>query len=391
MTGADRADGLRSHVPAALVGGGVLLFALGVGQYLVFQGVSRLLTPFGLTNHALAFVLGGVVAACGLVVRRTDVSPARYPRIALWCCGCAVALLALNVPMMALIPDLSRGDLVGWGYNVLATGAAAGAIIGLLEARAIERARVAERRTVRAENAEAETQRLEYLNSVLRHEVLNNVNVIDGYAELARERTNSDRVADHLETIQHKSEDMADVITDVRVLIESIQPSEGLDAVNLATVLTGELDDLRTTYDHVEVEAEMPDDVYVVADELLPRVFGNLLTNAVEHNDSPIPRIDVTVERDDEAVTVRVADNGPGIPDEERDRLFERGTGDHGVGLYLVAALVDGYGGRVELTETGPEGSVFAVTLPRADPTSSSDVADAGGDDARHPVPATDD
>jgi signal transduction histidine kinase len=47
-------------------------------------------------------------------------------------------------------------------------------------------------------------------------------------------------------------------------------------------------------------------------------VFENLLTNAVQHNDADLPEITVDIEQDERTTTVSVADNGPGIPDDER-------------------------------------------------------------------------
>ena len=62
----------------------------------------------------------------------------------------------------------------------------------------------------------------------------------------------------------------------------------------------------------------------MVADDLLADVVGNLLTNAVEHGDhEPTIRVDTTVEANQ--VTIRIGDDGPGIPDEKRDAIFERG------------------------------------------------------------------
>lgn len=111
---------------------------------------------------------------------------------------------------------------------------------------------------------------------------------------------------------------------------------------------------------------DVPDDVAVVADHLLTRVFGNLLSNAVLHNDAATPHVDVSVDSTPDVVHVRIADDGQGVPDSERETLFERsGRGDHGLGLYLVRTITARYGGGVELTDTGSDGSVFTVTLPR--------------------------
>lgn len=117
----------------------------------------------------------------------------------------------------------------------------------------------------------------------------------------------------------------------------------------------------------------------MAADDLLPRVFSNLLSNAVEHNDGARPRVDVTVETTPDSVTVLVADDGPGVPRSKLPSLFERtaeGT-SHGLGLYLVRTLAGRYGGRVDLRETGPDGSVFAVELPRADAAAPEATTDA--------------
>ena len=65
-------------------------------------------------------------------------------------------------------------------------------------------------------------------------------------------------------------------------------------------------------------------------------------------------------------------DYGPGVDPAIRDRLFERfattrhGDGGTGLGLAIVRAVAELHGGRAELRETGPRGSVFALSLPRA-------------------------
>jgi len=58
----------------------------------------------------------------------------------------------------------------------------------------------------------------------------------------------------------------------------------------------------------------------VLANEMLASVFRNLLNNAVQHNDTDAPEVTVTCEETDDRIRVRVADNGPGVPDAEKTR-----------------------------------------------------------------------
>lgn len=100
-------------------------------------------------------------------------------------------------------------------------------------------------------------------------------------------------------------------------------------------------------------------------------VFKDILSNAVEHNDTDAPQVTVTVEEHTDSVAVRIADNGPGIPEADRARLVEAGeqgpdSVGHGLGLYLVRTLVDRYDGDISIRANDPRGTVVEITLPRA-------------------------
>ncbi|PSP95216.1 hypothetical protein BRC84_03640 [Halobacteriales archaeon QS_1_68_44] len=110
----------------------------------------------------------------------------------------------------------------------------------------------------------------------------------------------------------------------------------------------------------------------VRADDLLSAVLENLLSNAVDHNDADRPRVAVGAEPDGESVVLRVSDNGPGIPESEREAYFEAGrqheaSVGQGLGLYLVNTLVERYGGTVEITDNEPRGTTIEVELRRVD------------------------
>ncbi len=106
--------------------------------------------------------------------------------------------------------------------------------------------------------------------------------------------------------------------------------------------------------------------------ELLTQLFANLIENAVRHS-PPGTRIDVGLKtRGDRHVAV-VADNGPGIPEDERENVFrrlyrlerERSTPGSGLGLSLVAAIAELHGAAVELADNAP-GLRVEVSFPRS-------------------------
>jgi signal transduction histidine kinase len=137
--------------------------------------------------------------------------------------------------------------------------------------------------------------------------------------------------------------------------------------------MLGEL--LRTDLPQtVEGALNAPDDLPRVRGHLtaLSRAFRNLLGNAVEAlGEGRGGRVEVTLSEADGQVEVAVADNGPGIPDEQRERVWDpdfttkrRGTG---LGLALVRQTVQAHGGTVELRRSDT-GACFVVRLPLAGP-----------------------
>ena len=104
----------------------------------------------------------------------------------------------------------------------------------------------------------------------------------------------------------------------------------------------------------------------------LERIVANLVDNARRY---AVDHVEVSVSRHGRTATLRVADDGPGIPEEERGRIFERfvrldeardrGDGGFGLGLAIVADLCRAYGGTVEISDAGP-GAVFTIRFPVA-------------------------
>ena len=107
----------------------------------------------------------------------------------------------------------------------------------------------------------------------------------------------------------------------------------------------------------------------------LERLVGNLLDNAVRHARE---RVVVTLTPLPAGVELRVADDGPGIPADERERVFERftrlddartaGSGGAGLGLAIARDIAERHGGALRLESAARRGAWFVLTLPVARP-----------------------
>lgn len=262
-------------------------------------------------------------------------------------------------------PRLAFNGLIGGGM-------VNGLLIGGLHVVARERNRAVERdRAVLRER----TEQLEFLNRLLRHDIRNDVSVIKGYAELLAERD-----GEGTEHIIERTEHIVE-LTELASEVTGAMEHEGTEAVDLGALLEEPLRQVRSSFPEatVEVEGSLPRGVRVVGSPILRSAFENLLRNAVQHNDEPEPRVRLSATVEADAVTVRVADDGPGIDESVRSKLFEPGgkardSSGMGLGLYLVETLVTGVGGEVSVADNDPEGTVFEVRLRRASGGTGDDV-----------------
>jgi PAS domain S-box-containing protein len=234
---------------------------------------------------------------------------------------------------------------------------------------------------------ELESQRdnLEMLNRVVRHDIRNDMTVVNGRANLLEAHVEESGQED-LAAIQRATENAIELTKTARDLSETmLSTEEDVEPVGLAHHLEAPIENARSTFEHalITVEDRIPD-VEVPGNELLEAVFRNLIQNAIVHNDKEAPKVHVSTSRREETVTIAIADNGPGIPDEQKEQIFGKGekgldSPGTGIGLYLVETLVEQYGGEVWVEDRGdteaapdswgdeddPEGSVFYVELPR--------------------------
>lgn len=143
---------------------------------------------------------------------------------------------------------------------------------------------------------------------------------------------------------------------------------------DVTTLLHDAVDEARHQADGVTLTVHAEDGLVADGDpDRIAQVLTNLLTNAIRHSPSG-GVIEVLARQDGQALTIEVADHGPGIPPEEVDRVFERfyradsarasGAGGTGLGLSIARWIVDLHGGQLRPQANEPTGCRMVVSLP---------------------------
>ena len=219
---------------------------------------------------------------------------------------------------------------------------------------------------------EEQNERLELLNRIVRHDIRNDMQLVQGMADLLDD-VSDDADQPHLETIRTRTEHVVELTDLMGELMDALvtETDENLEPTTLSFVLDREVREAESSYPDASIRTRgnVPL-VEVVANDMLRSVFRNLLNNAVQHSDRDEPAVEVTADmtRGGHTAIVRIADDGPGVHPERKDVVFGKGekgidSEGTGLGLYLVYTLVDHYGGSVWIEDNEPRGSVFNVRL----------------------------
>jgi two-component system sensor histidine kinase CiaH len=145
------------------------------------------------------------------------------------------------------------------------------------------------------------------------------------------------------------------------------------DELSLSDLVHDVVQQFEHRYHHRRVIATIAEEVDIKGDPLLLKLLvSNLLENANKYSDRGAP-ITCLLEESDGLVTLQVADEGVGIPDDEKEKVFEkfyrvgneqtRTTKGTGLGLYIVKRIAQYHDGDITITDNTPHGSIFTVTF----------------------------
>ena len=231
---------------------------------------------------------------------------------------------------------------------------------------------------------ERQNERLDQFTSVVSHDLRNPLNVAMGRVELARQECDSD----HLAAVETAHARMETLVENLLQLARDGKPVAEPEAVDLSGLVD-------TCWGGVETaDAELRNEAsrWIDGDgNRLQQVFENLFRNSVEHgstgsrteSDDSVEHGSTSnrakpgdsVEHGDDAVTITVgefdhgiyiADDGAGIPADEREAVFEAGysgsAGGTGFGLSIVAEIVEAHGWDIRVTDGADGGARFEIT-----------------------------
>jgi signal transduction histidine kinase len=221
------------------------------------------------------------------------------------------------------------------------------------------------------ERLEERNERLEEFASIVSHDLRNPLNVAEGQLEMAREKHGDD---EHLAAVAESHERMSTLIEDLLTLARQGDSLGDLKPVHLGDLAA----ECWSGVASADATFESDTEAVILADESrLRQLVENLLRNAVEHG-STSPRSQAredAVEHGGAGVTVTlgelpdgfyVADDGPGIPEGDREAVFEGGftTSEEGTGfgLRIVSEIAEAHGWEVALTESAAGGARFEFT-----------------------------
>ncbi|WP_136688693.1 sensor histidine kinase [Halorhabdus amylolytica] len=252
--------------------------------------------------------------------------------------------------------------------------AAKGGLEVLVTAGFIFAISVASRRQHRRTNERLQrrNEELHVLHRVLRHNLRNDLNVIEGHAEYVEATLENDDLADTCGTITRKAEAIVSYIEragQIRRLSES-QSVETFDLARIVPMIADRHDELT---DAVDLTVDVPDVVPVAANHMLSAALEELLTNAMVHANSDTPTVSIRVSTIDAPrgmTLIEIADDGPGIPEDVR-RIIESDERDQlahlsGLGLWFVHWTVTDVGGSLSF-DVDADGTTVRILVPTAD------------------------
>lgn len=201
-------------------------------------------------------------------------------------------------------------------------------------------------------------ERLEQFNSVVSHDLQNPLSVAKGYSQLALDTNDLSRV----ETVLDSIETMEQMINELLTLARQGKAIGETEPVKLLDVIAAAKSNVSISEGEIKTDS-IPSEYTIECDKSrLQELFENLFRNGIDHVGDNVV---ITVTADDD--TIIIGDDGHGIPESEREQIFDHGYTNSddgtGFGLAIVERIVDAHGWDISVSESDAGGAAFVITL----------------------------
>jgi signal transduction histidine kinase len=213
-------------------------------------------------------------------------------------------------------------------------------------------------KNLRIANARKE---IEAYTSLLVHDIKNDLQVAEGSIELTKEQQLSPRTEHFIESTDAALERIGRLVKTLSQRPEWISRSIG-------KLLPTIIEHAEKIHPDLEIHLTMDEDSksLVTTNRFFPLIFENLFRNASQHAGMS-PKVDVEVKESDNLFIAEVSDDGPGLPPEVKNTLFQKGTKngtDFSMGLYLVHRILELGDATIEYRKRKPTGATFRIEIP---------------------------
>lgn len=223
---------------------------------------------------------------------------------------------------------------------------------------------------------EDSNQRLEEFNHVVSHDLKGPLRRIESFAQILLEDYQEkldEEGLDSLTRIKNQALKMTHLINDLLALASIGVKKEPLEEVQLSSVIQEAVGGLDYMLQGVKLQIEDSLPTVLANRTRLEELFVNLISNAIKYNNDANKLVEIGWEDEQSCYTFHVRDNGIGIEEQYREKVFElfevlHPNGDYestGAGLSICKRIVEGYGGKIWVESEPGRGSTFYFTIPK--------------------------
>ncbi len=214
-------------------------------------------------------------------------------------------------------------------------------------------------------------EREEFLHSLLRHDLRNKTQVVQGYFSLLDDYDLQEEAEMYLEKAEKAMNEGMEIIEKVKLLKKAEE--EEIKEVDIVSIIKQQIENWEDEAEEegIEIKKQFSEaSCEVKGGSLLDRVLSNIVENSIQHSKGTKIEIKINKDENKDEIVCSIEDDGTGLSDEEKDQVFNKGyTTDEergtGLGMFLVKTILDIYGGSIEVKDSDLGGARFVIHLEK--------------------------